>query len=116
MGYSHFHIGCVFAEYGLFNTTTFIRNLIYMFWYNFDAVLYQFLETGTSDRCLMCIVQRLRFSGFILYPISCFLYSPFKQTLVLTSNVVQKIVFCNVKEVLNIDEIRITAETSLYSE
>ena len=28
----------------------------------------------------MCIVQRLRFSGFILYPLSFFLYSPFKET------------------------------------
>ena len=24
-----------------------------MFGYNFDTVLYQFLETGTSDRCLI---------------------------------------------------------------
>ena len=40
----------------------------YSFWYNFDTVLYQFLETGTSDRRLICIVQRLRFSGFSLYP------------------------------------------------
>ena len=38
-------------------------------WYNFDTVLYQFLETGTSDRCLICIVQNLRFSGFSLYPL-----------------------------------------------
>ena len=51
---------------------------IYTIWYNFDTVLYQFLETGTSDRCLICIVQNLRFSGFILYPLSFFLYSPFK--------------------------------------
>ena len=59
----------------LLNTTTLIRNLIYIrFWYNFDTVLYQFLETGTSDRCLICIVQRLRFSGFKLYPLSLFLY------------------------------------------
>ena len=46
--------------------------------YNFDTVLYQFFETGTSDRCLICKVQRLRFSGFILYPLSFFLYSTFK--------------------------------------
>ena len=32
----------------------------------------------TSDRSLICIIQRLRFSGFILYPLSFFLYSPFK--------------------------------------
>ena len=29
---------------------------IYTIWYNFDIVLYQFLETGTSDRCLIGIV------------------------------------------------------------
>ena len=38
----------------------------------------QFLETGTSDRCLIYLVQRLRFSGFRIYPRSLFLYSPFK--------------------------------------
>ena len=31
------------------------------------------LETGTSDRSLICIIQRLRFSGFSLYPLSFFL-------------------------------------------
>ena len=30
-----------------------------------------------TDGNLICIVQRLRFSGFIIYPISFFLYSPF---------------------------------------
>ena len=29
----------------------------YTFWYNFDTVLCKLLETGTSDRCLVCIVQ-----------------------------------------------------------
>ena len=52
------------------------------FWYNFDKVLCQFLETGTSDRYLIGIIQHLRFSGFILYPIfSFFLYSPINQLL-----------------------------------
>ena len=51
---------------------------IYTIWYNFDIVLYRFLETGTSDRRLICIVQNLRFSGFSLYSLSFFLYSPFK--------------------------------------
>ena len=49
---------------------------IHVFFY---TVLRQFLETGTSDRCLIGIVQLLRFSGFSLYPLSFFLYSPFKQ-------------------------------------
>ena len=48
------------------------------FWYNFDTVLCQFLETGTKDECLIGIVQLLRFSGFSLYPLSFFLNSPFK--------------------------------------
>ena len=51
---------------------------IYTIWYNFDTVLYQFLKTWTTDRCLICIVQNLRFSGFSLYPLLFFLYSPFK--------------------------------------
>ena len=52
---------------------------IYTFWYNFDTVLCQFLETGTSDRCLIGIVQLLRFSGFSQYTLhyTFLLYSPF---------------------------------------
>ena len=38
------------------------------YWYNFDTVLYQFPETGTSDRCLIGLKQLPRFSGFSLYP------------------------------------------------
>ena len=55
-----------------------LKSYIYTFWYNFDIVLYQFLETGTSDRCLVCLNQQPRFSGFSLYPLSFFLDSPFK--------------------------------------
>ena len=51
---------------------------IYTFCF-FYTVLRQFLETGTSDRCLIGIVQLPRFSGFSIYPLSFFLYSPFKQ-------------------------------------
>jgi len=51
---------------------------IYEFSYIFDTVLYQFLETGISDRCLIGIVQLLRFSCFSLYPLLFFLNSPFK--------------------------------------
>ena len=32
--------------------------------YVFHTILFLFLETGTSDRCLIGIVQLLRFSGF----------------------------------------------------
>jgi len=42
--------------------------LTYKFWYDFDTVLCQFFETGTSHRCLTGIVQLLRFSVFSLYP------------------------------------------------
>ena len=40
---------------------------IYEFSYKFDTVFYQFLETGTSDRCRISNIQRLIFSGVILY-------------------------------------------------
>ena len=43
---------------------------IHTFWYNFDIVLYKFLETGTSDRTLIGLNQLLRFSGFI-YKVHC---------------------------------------------
>ena len=43
--------------------------------YKFDTVLYQFLETETSKRILMGLLKCL---GFSLYPLSFFLYSPFK--------------------------------------
>ena len=46
----------------------------YRFSYYFDTVLYQFLETGTSDRCLLCIVQRLRF--YLIPPLIFPLQSP----------------------------------------
>ena len=45
-------------------------HLIRKFWFNLDRVLCQFLETGTSDRWRIGIVQLLRFSGFSLYPLS----------------------------------------------
>ena len=41
---------------------------IYTVWYNLDTVLCQFIETGTSVRCLIGIFQLLRISGFSLYP------------------------------------------------
>ena len=41
---------------------------IYTFWYNLDTILCQFIETGTSVRCLIGIFQLLRISGFSLYP------------------------------------------------
>ena len=55
VGYRRFQIDCVIVEYDLFNTTTFTKLHIYEFSYKFDTVLCQFLETGTSDRCLIGI-------------------------------------------------------------
>ena len=45
--------------------------------YNFSTVLYQFLETGTSDKTFMGRDQELKWLAFGLYPLSFFLYSPF---------------------------------------
>ena len=45
---------------------------MYEFSFKFDTVLYKFLVTGTSDKCLKCKDQLP-----ILYPLSFFLYSPF---------------------------------------
>ena len=56
----------------------FQKNLLYKFLYNFDTVLHQFLETGTSDRTLKGLGQLHKFSGFSLYSLSFLLYSPFK--------------------------------------
>ena len=50
------------------------------FWYSFDSVLYQFIETWTSERTLTGLNQLLKCSGFNLYPLSFFLYSPFNLT------------------------------------
>ena len=47
--------------------------------YNFNTVLYQFLETGKSDITFMGRDQELKWLAFNLYPLSFFLYSPFKQ-------------------------------------
>ena len=49
-----------------------------VYWYNYDTVLCKFLETGTSDRCLIGIIHFQRFSDFGLYPLSFFPYTPFK--------------------------------------
>ena len=48
------------------------------FLYNFDTVLYQFLEIGTSDITFMGCDQELKWLAFSLYPLSLFLYSLFK--------------------------------------
>ena len=55
-----------------------LKLFIEKFWYNFGTVLYQFSETRTSDRTLILLDQLLKFLGFSIYPLSFFLYSPFK--------------------------------------
>ena len=52
-----------------------------MFWNDFDTVLYQFLETGTSDRCLY--MYRLKPEILRFHPIPPFIFplcSPFKSS------------------------------------
>jgi len=76
--------------------------LVPWFWYSFDTAFYQFLETGTTDRCLIGIVQNLKFLGFILYSLSFFLYSHFKSLTLLipaTINITKK-------DCLNLSKIR----------
>ena len=77
MGLNRFQICCVFDDYDLFKPTTFIQKCIIIeffypsneheFSYNFDAVLYQFLETGTSDRCLIYKENRIECIYSILF-------------------------------------------------
>ena len=71
MGYSSFQIGCLIVEYGMFNTTTLIRNLIYI---RFGIILTQFYINFSRQEHQICIVQNLRFLSFSLYPLSFFLY------------------------------------------
>jgi len=42
--------------------------LLNKFWYNFDTVLYQFLEIGTSEWTLIGLDQLQKFLGFSLHP------------------------------------------------
>ena len=47
---------------------------------NYETNLKRLYHTGAWEHQIdvwLCIVQNLRFSGFILYPLSFFLYSPF---------------------------------------
>ena len=50
----------------------------YEIWFNFDKVLYQFLDTGKSDTTNIDHDQLLEFLGFSLYPLSFYLKSPLK--------------------------------------
>ena len=51
----------------------FLYNILYLcvyrFSYKFGTVLYQFLQTGTSDRTLMGLDLLLKCLGFSLYPL-----------------------------------------------
>ena len=60
---SSFSIRCRFAEYDLFKPTISIQSClqyIYKFSYKFDTVLYQFHETGTSDKTFMGLDYELK--------------------------------------------------------
>ena len=55
------------------------ESYIYTFWYNFNTVLYQFLETGTSDRTLICLNQLLEIFRFQPIPLFIFPLQSFKE-------------------------------------
>ena len=79
MGYSQFEIGGVIVEYGLFNTTSLIRNLICIRFgivLSFDTVLYQFLETGTSDIDVFMYRSTPEILRFHPIPLFIFPFSP----------------------------------------
>ena len=62
----------------LFKPTISIQIVNIWIFYKFDTVLYQFLETRTSDIIFLGRNQELMWLAFSLYPLSFFLYSPFK--------------------------------------
>ena len=75
-------------EIVIFRLVVHLQNMIrlnLLFYYTilsiqiFDTGCYQSLHTVTSDRTLMDLNQLPKCSGFILYPLSFPLYSPFKQ-------------------------------------
>ena len=51
----------------MYNYRIFYPSNEHEFSYNFDAVLYQFLETGTSDRCLIYKENRIECIYSILF-------------------------------------------------
>ena len=59
----------------------------------FGTVLYQFLKTGTSDICLMCIVHLLRFSCFILYPLHFSFTVPLKSQFTIIFTLLQMFLY-----------------------
>ena len=62
----------------LLNMTCLILRIlykIYTFWYNFHTVLYQFLETGTSDRTLIGLNNSWYGQVSAYPPLSFFLYT-----------------------------------------
>ena len=70
MGYSSFQIGCIIVEYGLFNTTTLIPNLIYIrfgiiftqFYINFSRQEHQIDVSFVSFKT--CDSQVLAYTSF----------------------------------------------------
>ena len=72
LGYRCFQIGCVFVEYDLLNTTT-----LYLTYIRF-GIIHKFDVNFLRQEHQKKLNQLLRFSGFSLYSLSFFLYSPFK--------------------------------------
>ena len=63
-----------------------LYKILYKFWYNFNTVLYQFLETGTSDRWLSGIRSTPRILSFQPIPLLFFLYSHLKDSTLMGLN------------------------------
>jgi len=92
---------------------TYIQHIYVL--YIFDTVLCQFLETGTSDRTLICLNQLLRFLGFSLYPLSFFLYSPFNSKFIYLKTKLNKILWIELYTLsLNISYHNILMEGELF--
>ena len=67
--------------YTKIHISTILYIYIYEFSYKIDTVLYQFLETGTSDITFMGRYQVQKGLDFSLYPLSFFRYSLFNSFL-----------------------------------
>ena len=63
---------CHWRKFGSRDTDTYLTII------RFGIILTQLYANFSRQEHILFIVQLLRFSGFILYPLSFFLYSPFK--------------------------------------
>ena len=87
--------------------------IAYIYEFSNTQFYINFLETGTSYRCFICIVWRLRFSGFILYPAFMFFTVSLKRE---SLNLTMKVPFIyRDSMMINIDERCFTSYKYVYS-